>query len=204
MSVIDSASRPGRYGRGTGHKVCSLCGEVGHQRNSPVHQDPALINDDGPTAAVTALRNGKIQHRTRTIPPRRLSSEPVRPASLTVINDDDRPKTRGDCKEGIRPCPYVSCSHHLYLDVNPETGAIKLNHPHLEVWEMAETCSLDLADRGAITLEEAGAQLGIVRERVRQIEERSILKLRRVAPELVEPGGATPELPSLEDRLGWR
>ena len=60
-----------------------------------------------------------------------------------------------------RPCPFVSCSHHLYLDVNPETGAIKLNFPHLEVWEMAETCSLDVADRGGITLEEVGAILNL-------------------------------------------
>ena len=54
--------------------------------------------------------------------------------------------TRAECAEGPRPCPYVSCKHHLYLDVNPETGSIKLNFPDLEVDEMAETCSLDVAD----------------------------------------------------------
>ena len=73
-----------------------------------------------------------------------------------------------------RPCPFVSCSHHLYLDVNPETGAIKLNFPHLEVWEMAETCSLDVADRGGITLEEVGAILNLTRERIRQVEVRGL------------------------------
>ena len=73
-----------------------------------------------------------------------------------------------------RPCPFVSCSHHLYLDVNPQTGAIKLNFPHLEVWEMAETCSLDVADRGGITLEEVGAILNLTRERIRQVEVRGL------------------------------
>ena len=77
-----------------------------------------------------------------------------------------------------RPCPFVSCSHHLYLDVNPETGAIKLNFPHLEVWEMAETCSLDVADRGGITLEEVGAILNLTRERIRQVEVRGLAKIK--------------------------
>ena len=77
-----------------------------------------------------------------------------------------------------RPCPFVSCAHHLYLDVNPETGAIKLNFPHLEVWEMAETCSLDVADRGGITLEEVGAMLNLTRERIRQVEVRGLYKIK--------------------------
>jgi DNA-directed RNA polymerase sigma subunit (sigma70/sigma32) len=77
-----------------------------------------------------------------------------------------------------RPCPFISCAHHLYLDVNPESGAIKLNFPHLEVWEMAETCSLDVADRGGITLEEVGAILNLTRERIRQVEVRGLYKIR--------------------------
>lgn len=35
---------------------------------------------------------------------------------------------------------------------------------------MAETCALDAADRGGMTLEEVGEVLGVTRERVRQIE----------------------------------
>jgi len=37
--------------------------------------------------------------------------------------------------------------------VSARTGAIKLNFPDLEVWEMTETCALDVADRGGTTLE---------------------------------------------------
>ena len=77
-----------------------------------------------------------------------------------------------------RPCPFVSCSHHLYLDVNPASGAIKLNFPHLEVWEMKETCALDVADRGGITLEEVGEILNLTRERIRQVEVRGLGKMR--------------------------
>ena len=90
----------------------------------------------------------------------------------------ERPRTRGECAGGERPCPFVSCKHHLYLDVNQETGSIKVNFPDLEVWEMKETCSLDVADRGGLTLEEVGEILNLTREAIRLIEVRGILRLR--------------------------
>jgi hypothetical protein len=62
--------------------------------------------------------------------------------------------------------------------VNPDTGSIKLNFPDLEVWEMAETCALDVADRGGITLEEVGEILNLTRERIRQVEVKGLQKLR--------------------------
>ena len=86
--------------------------------------------------------------------------------------------SRAECGSGERPCPFVACKHHLYLDVNPETGSIKLNFPDLEVWEMKETCALDVADRGGITLEEVGEILNLTRERIRQVEVRGLLKLK--------------------------
>ena len=84
---------------------------------------------------------------------------------------------------GPRPCPWASCKHHLFLDVNPETGSIKLNFPDLDVWEMKDTCSLDVADRGGITLEEVGEILNLTRERIRQVEVRGLLKLKMIGPE---------------------
>ncbi len=77
-----------------------------------------------------------------------------------------------------RPCPFVSCQHHLYLDVSARTGAIKLNFPDLEVWEMTETCALDVADRGGTTLEEVGAIMNLTRERIRQVEVKGLAKLQ--------------------------
>ena len=76
---------------------------------------------------------------------------------------------------------FVSCKHHLYLDVNPETGSIKVNFPDKEIWELAETCALDVADRGGITLEEVGNIMNLTRERIRQVESRGLVKLRAIA-----------------------
>jgi hypothetical protein len=92
-----------------------------------------------------------------------------------------RPRSRADCASGPRPCMFISCKHHLYLDVNPSTGSIKLNFPDKEIWEMEETCALDVADRGGITLEEVGAIMNLTRERIRQVETRGLLKLRAMA-----------------------
>ena len=72
----------------------------------------------------------------------------------------------------------MACKFHLYLDVNPETGTIKLNFPDLEPWEMNETCALDVADRGGITLEEVGEILNLTRERIRQVEVFGLEKLK--------------------------
>jgi hypothetical protein len=89
-----------------------------------------------------------------------------------------RPRTRADCVNGPRPCQFVSCKHNLYLDVNPETGSIKLNFPDKEIWELEHTCALDVAEKGGITLEEVGAIMNLTRERIRQVETRGLMKLR--------------------------
>lgn len=103
-------------------------------------------------------------------PQRRLELEP---------RDPKAPRTRGECVDGPRPCPWVSCRHHLYLDVSPRTGAIKLNFHDLEVWELQETCALDVADRGGETLEDVGDLMNVTRERVRQMQNRAHEELRR-------------------------
>jgi sigma-70-like protein len=95
--------------------------------------------------------------------------------------DASRPKTRADCEGGERPCPYVSCKYNLYVDVNPRTGSVKMNFPDKELWELAETCALDVADRAGITLEEVGVIMNLTRERVRQLEMRGLSKLRVIA-----------------------
>jgi hypothetical protein len=93
----------------------------------------------------------------------------------------DRPKTRRECAEGPRPCPHVSCRHHLYLDVNPQTGTIKLNFPDLEVWELSVSCALDVADLGGTAIETVGDFLNVTRERIRQIETQALSKLSSLA-----------------------
>jgi hypothetical protein len=114
--------------------------------------------------------------------------------TLMAELDATRPKTRGDCAEGERPCPYVSCKYNLYVDVNPRTGSVKMNFPDKELWELSETCALDVADRAGITLEEVGVIMNLTRERVRQLEMRGLSKLRVIADD-----EAPRQLPDDED-----
>jgi hypothetical protein len=116
--------------------------------------------------------------RARTISVKRMTKRELELGRLLYPDAEvDRPETRADCGNGERPCPFVSCKHHLYLDVSARTGAIKLNFPDLEVWEMTETCALDVADRGGTTLEEVGAIMNLTRERIRQVEVKGLAKL---------------------------
>jgi DNA-directed RNA polymerase sigma subunit (sigma70/sigma32) len=48
----------------------------------------------------------------------------------------------------------------------------------MEVWEMSETCALDIAERGGLTLEEVGAIMNLTRERIRQVEVAGLEKLQ--------------------------
>ena len=166
--------------------VARQAGDGGEQKT--------LFDDDAPQPEVARIRrkvhsgakDGRV--RSKTIAPKRLTRDEKKLSELLVYPDDVvRPTLREECKNATRPCPFVSCAHHLYLDVNPETGAIKLNFPHLEVWQMAETCSLDVADRGGITLEEVGAILNLTRERIRQVEVRGLAKIKEADADLGLP-----------------
>jgi hypothetical protein len=91
-----------------------------------------------------------------------------------------RPKERGECGT-MRPCPWVGCSAHLYLDVDPESGALKLNFPDKEPWEMTFSCALDEADAAGdegMTLEQVAERTQLTRERIRQLESRTLEDLR--------------------------
>lgn len=115
--------------------------------------------------------------------------EPVDPELAPFLEDLDRlrPARRAECAALPRPCPFLSCRYHLFLDVDPAIGSIKFNFPGMEPWELADTCALDIADRGGITLEEVAKVINVTRERVRQIEGRGLLRLRMIA---AEPEGA--------------
>jgi hypothetical protein len=123
--------------------------------------------------------------------------DPELDATMREI-EAQRPRSRADCASGARPCMFISCKHHLYLDVNPSTGSIKLNFPDREVWELDQTCALDVADRGGITLEEVGTIMNLTRERIRQVETRGLLKLRAVTEDEPRVVGA-PALPFSDD-----
>ena len=116
--------------------------------------------------------------RARTISVKRMTKRELELGRMMYPDADvERPRTRAECANGERPCPFVSCKHHLYLDVSAKTGAIKLNFPDLEVWDMNESCALDIADRGGTTLEDVGAIMNLTRERIRQVEVKALAKL---------------------------
>jgi hypothetical protein len=126
-------------------------------------------------------RRRRSRARARTISIRRLSkAELNRGRALYPEEAYWRPTNRAQCAEMERPCPFVSCKYHLYIDVHPVRGSIKINFPDVEVWEMTDTCALDIADRGGITLEEVGEIMNLTRERVRQLETQGLTKLQGV------------------------
>ena len=159
---------------------------------------PQLLPDD--QGGDDTLDPLDARRRARTMSRKEMMRDRRKAASrgeLLEVMEYDRPQTRADCISGPRPCLFVSCRYHLYLDVNPETGSIKLNFPDKEVWDLQETCALDVAERGGVTLEEVGHIMNLTRERIRQVEVRGLQKLKDVdeddgglhAFEDWEPGG---------------
>jgi Sigma-70, region 4 len=146
--------------------------------------DGALALKAAPNTSATAITREqrrsrrKREIRARTISVKRMTKRELEIGRMLYPETDYfKPKTRVECADGPRPCPYVSCQHHLFLDVSARTGAIKLNFPDLEVWDMNETCALDVADRGGTTLEDVGAIMNLTRERIRQVEVKALAKL---------------------------
>jgi hypothetical protein len=115
-----------------------------------------------------------------------------------------RPVTRADCAQVPRPCPYVSCSQHNYLDViasdSNRAPRIRLNHPGLEPHEMVDSCALDVAERGEHTLEEVAEATGMSPQRVDQISAAALVTLRTPAAHIRAVVGGSNE-PSMRVRV---
>ena len=145
--------------------------------------------DDRPTTRDQRRSERKRVVRASTISIKRMSKREVEMGRLMFPDDEshERPKTRAECEGTRRPCVFVGCKYNLYLDINPRTGAIKVNFPDVEPCEMKESCALDVAERGGATLEEVGEYKNLTRERVRQIEVVAFAKIASVAnPKLIE------------------
>ena len=111
-----------------------------------------------------------------------------------------RPKTRGDCIEGPRPCPWVSCPYHLFLNVSRTGRTLQVNRPDLvdpdgtpRLEEMADTCALDVAARGGEQQDFVAATMGLSRETTRLIEASALAKVEARSAALVDP----------EERRSW-
>ncbi len=151
-------------------------------KNAAKVELPILRDDDFNSQERLPVTPSERRMRARTISIRRLSKAELEQGRAQYPEEAYwRPDVRSACADVPRPCPYVSCKHHLYLDVHPERGSIKLNFPHLEVWELEESCALDVADRGGVTLEEVGNIMNLTRERVRQVETVGLARVRSEA-----------------------
>ncbi len=169
--------------------------------------EPARDQDEqvGPDAQLGPDQDAdgkRGRRRSRTMSRKEIARELRRQRAFGVVDREleevireieaSRPRSRAECFNGPRPCMFISCKHHLYLDVNPSTGSIKLNFPDMEVWELGETCALDVADRGGITLEEVGSIMNLTRERIRQVETRGLLTLRAMTEDEPRPALEAP------------
>lgn len=157
-----------------GHELyCPNCGTGSNHRlnaGRKVRSLPVIGRERGAAARTISERH---------VDRRELEREHIELAEWIEIAELSRPRTRGDCEFGIRPCPYVGCRYNLYLDVSEKTGSLKLNHPDREVTELEQTCSLDVADEGGTTLEGVAMAMNLTRERTRQIELQAATKLRQ-------------------------
>lgn len=124
--------------------------------------------------------------------PRSMGTHPMSKAAREEMKQDvrqlsragvyrRRPKTFAECKPG--PCPWVSCRHHLKLDVDPITHSVKDNFPGVDIDEMGETCSLRVAqivrDGEPMPLEQVGKYANITMERARQLEKEGLASMKR-------------------------
>ena len=162
----------------------------------PVHAGGADAEGAGGAEADETRRRSKTIARKQMMRERRRM---LAQGTLPEILDYERPETREECRKAKRPCLYVSCRYHLYLDVNPVTGSIKINFPDKEVWELRDTCALDVAERGGITLEEVGDIMNLTRERIRQVEVSGLDKLREEDTDLETFLDGHERLPILEE-----
>lgn len=153
-----------------------------------------IVTDDRPGVVRAEPCERSPRVRAHTVSVKRLSRRELARGAAEYPEqpgrDYLRPRTFEECDSvglgDITPCPFVSCKHHLYLDVNPRTGSIKFNFPGREVDELPATCALRVAEEGGITLDGVADVIGVVRERIRQIEDRALLKMRSAALPVAE------------------
>jgi len=163
-------------------------------------------DETAPSGRSSARRSGIPSKKTLAV--RRITRLELATgrAELKALGADapyERPRTRGDCAQVPRPCPYVACKYSLYLDVS-STGSIILNFPHLEPGQMPaeRSCALDLAERGPMTLEYIAVVTNLTRERIRQVELKALT--RRGRPAAVALGLGPEGSSSTEMKTGQR
>lgn len=127
-----------------------------------------------------------------------------RPRRLPVIGDA-RPRTRAECVDAPRPCPFVGCRYHLALDVVYKSIRVNVGRSgrdgqrprskallkaadvfdadqvvdELVAWwfDGAPSCALDEAEIGAANRDEVGDAMAIAHSFVHRIEASAMAKI---------------------------
>lgn len=122
-----------------------------------------VVTGGGAAPAPSRPRKCSPHARARTINVAKLSLRERQGAftgDLFYDHDLDlqRPKTRADCIDGPRPCPWIGCRYHKAIDVNPHNGSMKEVFPDLgiladpegpgleQMEQLVGTCALDTCD----------------------------------------------------------
>jgi hypothetical protein len=66
--------------------------------------------------------------RSAAAPPTAPSEQlrmPSTSTDLRALLAIPRPRTRGECRNGERPCPWAACEHHLLIDRGERTGTAR-------------------------------------------------------------------------------
>lgn len=115
-----------------------------------------------------------LRIESRRTQKRMLRAEPPLTAAEVRWIAENRPRVRGDCAKVPRPCPFVACRHHLWLDVL-HGGTIAF------VEGVQESCSLDVADRAkgvGLRSAEVAVYTGRTRQSAEQVLAGALIRLR--------------------------
>lgn len=156
----------------------------------------------------------RLRHKTRLI------------SDAGADSTTERPRTRGDCEQVPRPCPFVSCKHNLFLDVGNGGRGPGLILSGVDPSEMPPhlSCALDVADEvpGGATTEMVAEAWGCTHQNVSRIEQDVLRRPHvrawaeqwrghRSRPDVDDPaifapdiGGRGPELGEEDDPLTAR
>jgi Sigma-70, region 4 len=82
--------------------------------------------------------------------------------------------TGGACRKLPGPCPHTVCRFNLTSERRDNRGA---KPAEIRLPVVRESCALEAAELGGMTLEEIASRLSITRERVRQIQLGALTKV---------------------------
>lgn len=117
----------------------------------------------GRAPCICTLGTGEVRGAVVIRPPKLTDNRRTKRSPL-------RPVTRADCANVPRPCPFVGCRWNTYLEGHGKD--LKITAPHRYPWDVppGESCVLDIAEGGPVTLERISEVLNCTRERIRQVE----------------------------------